>query len=497
MQEVAAYVLSKDGRPLMPMHSYSRVKHFLKEEKAVLKSKKPYVIQLTYDLPEEVLQEITLGIDPGRTNIGACAITNDGDVLYSATVETRNKEIPKLMSDRKAHRKASRSGERKVRQRKAKANKTTFKDGETRERILPKCEEPITVHYITNTESKFANRKREEGWLTPTANQLLQTHINVIELIEDILPITDVVLEINRFDFVKMENPGVRNWEYQKGKLWSFGSVEEAVYARQDGHCIFCKKPIDHYHHIIPKSKGGSESVDNRAGVCKKHHDLVHKDAKVEERLRSKQAGVLKKYHALSIINQIMPKLIAAIAEKYDNFFVTEGYDTYKMRKKFDLPKLHYVDAWCIANSSVNSNKFPKFKAYTIKQFRRQNRAIINNQRERTYKLDGVVVAKNRKKRIEQKTDSLYEWYQAQIAAIGETEARKLLNKLEVIKSTRRYNDPNRPMPGSIFIYNKKGYIYSGQLSNGQYYRALGDNKTNYPARDCEIVTKNKGLVYI
>ena len=53
--------------------------------------------------------------------------------------------------------------------------------------------------------------------------------------------------------------------------------------------------------------------------------------------------------------------------------------------------------------------------SYRIKQFRRHNRQLIHRQTERTYKLDGTVIAKNRKKRMEQKVDSLAEWYEDSI----------------------------------------------------------------------------------
>ena len=48
---------------------------------------------------------------------------------------------------------------------------------------------------------------------------------------------------------------------------------------------------------------------------------------------------------------------------------------------------------------------------FTIKQFRRHNRQLIHRQTERTYKLDGKIVAKNRRKRIGQTENSLHEWY--------------------------------------------------------------------------------------
>ena len=139
----------------------------------------------------------------------------------------------------------------------------------------------------------------------------------------------------------------------------------------------------------------------------------------------------------------------------------------------------------------------PKFKPYTIKQFRRQNRAIINNQRERTYKLNGKVVAKNRNKRIEQKEDSLHEWYEKQVTKLGEEKAKELLKQLDVTKSTRYYNTENRLMPGAVFEYEGKRLVLSGQRTGGLYYNAVGDSKTNYPAKKCRILTQNTGLVYL
>ena len=138
---------------------------------------------------------------------------------FRAKVITRNKEIPKLMKERKVHRQASRSGERKVRQRLAMKH-NTIHNPNIFTRILPNCDKPISCKYIKNTEAKFSNRKRPEGWLTPTANQLLQTHLNSYCLVSSFLPITKCSFEINKFDFVKMENPGVKNWEYQKGILF-------------------------------------------------------------------------------------------------------------------------------------------------------------------------------------------------------------------------------------------------------------------------------------
>ena len=506
--KIAAYVKSFDGKPLEPMHSYPRVKRFIRDGKAVIISYKPFVIQLTYELQNHIVQHKHVGCDTGRTNIGVVAINNDGDVAYSAHVETCNKDVPKHMAERADHRHASRRGERKVRQRRAIANNTTFKDGDSRERILPQCSEPIVNNYIINSEARFANRKRPEGWLTPTARHLLHTILKSIDLSCDLLPIGDITIEVTKWDFAKMLNPGIKNWEYQKGALFGFASVEDAVYERQNGRCLICgKKHIDHYHHVIPRHLGGSESIDNRAGLCEECHNKVHTDADFKAKLKSKQEGLLKKFHALSVMNQIMPFLLEELVKRYPNkdIYVTNGFETAQLRNKLGLPKTHVIDAWCIAASRINIDNIApsivtnvaKLRPFEIKQFRRNNRAIINNQRERIYKLNGKVVAKNRHKRFEQEIDSLEEWFNKVVALYGLKEAERMRSQLKITKSTRYYNTKGRIMPGAVFLHDDKRYVLSGQLANGAYYRAVGHGTANLPSKKCTILQRNSGLVYL
>jgi hypothetical protein len=506
--KIAAYVKSFDGKSLAPMHSYPRVKRFLDNGKAVIISHKPFVIKLTYEIKNPITQSEHLGIDTGRTNFGMAVIEDDGDVAYSAHIETSNKDVTKHMTERADHRHASRRGERKVRQRRAIKNKTTFPEADSHQRILPKCEEPITNNYITNSEARYANRRRPVGWLTPTANHLLHTHLKAIEMACDLLPITDITLEIPRWDFARMQNPGIKNWEYQKGKLFGYNSVDDAVYDRQSGKCLICGcDHIDGYHHVVPRHLGGSESIDNRCGLCQDCHDKVHKDADFKAKLKTKQEGLLKKFHALSVMNQIMPFLLKELVTRYPdkNIYVTSGFETAQLRNQLGLPKTHVVDAWCIAASRIDIDNIApsivtnvaKLQPYEIKQFRRQNRAIINNQRERTYKYDGQIVAKNRHKRFEQEVDSLEEWYAKQVALYGIKKAEKMRSQLTVTKSTRYYNTLGRIMPGAVFSYYGDRYVLSGQLANGAYYRAIGCGNKNFPSKHCAILQRNSGLVYL
>ena len=253
------YVLNKDGKPLMPTTRCGHVRRLLKEQKAQVVTSKPFTIQLLYET-DDVVQPLYLGIDPGRTNIGVAVVKIDGTAVFTALLETRNKEIPKLMQGRKKARRARRTnGRRCRRQRRAKANgtiskkcvkQTTAQNGSVSKRAkkigvikrhLPGCEKEVLCIGIKNKEAKFSNRTRPEGWLTPTANQLLQTHINLVKKIQKFLPISDVVLEINKFAFMRLDNPNVQKWQYQQGPLYQKASLEEAVSEMQEHHCLFCK----------------------------------------------------------------------------------------------------------------------------------------------------------------------------------------------------------------------------------------------------------------
>ena len=502
---VNIYVLNKDGTPLMPIHSYGRAKKLLKTNSAHVERKNPFTIHMNTQLENAVVDDCLLGIDPGRTNIGLCVIDRYGNILFASDVITRNKEIARRMLEKKRARHASRRGERKVRQRRAiRSDKTGLARATEFWRMLPGCKKPICCKVIRNSNARFLHRKRPKGWLTPTANHLLQTHINAVNKVLSFVPVSTIVIEVNRFDFARMENPGIKNWEYQQGKLAGYDSVEEAVSIQQKGKCLLCKKAIHSFHHIIPVSQGGSESMDNRAGLCYEHHygeNGVHKSPITKGRKKKKKKGLLKKYHALSTINQIMPYLLKKLMA-IRPVLVTAGYETQRIRQSFsELPKkekddgTHYIDAWCIAVSALNEVKCtPDFENsfYTIMQFRRHDRSRIYAQHERTYYYKGKVVAHNRHKRTGQantkeKWDSLTEF---------RTQYPKLVSKLTVKKSTRSYNNTKRTLPGAIYEYENKRYVLKGQKNNGAKWLGYGQ-KEYVPSNDCTVIKKNSGLVFV
>ncbi|HOQ40330.1 MAG TPA: RRXRR domain-containing protein, partial [Fervidobacterium sp.] len=58
------YVLSVEGKPLMPTKRHGKVRRLLKQQLAKLVKTKPFTIQLLYETTNYT-QNITLGIDSG------------------------------------------------------------------------------------------------------------------------------------------------------------------------------------------------------------------------------------------------------------------------------------------------------------------------------------------------------------------------------------------------------------------------------------------------
>lgn len=481
------YVLSSTKKPLMPTTRCGHVRYLLNQGLARVVDTKPFTIQLLYDT-EEITQPLYLGIDPGRTNIGMAVIKENGQAVMLVQAETRNKDISKLMAKRKQFRQAHRKHRREKKQRRAVASgldKTT-----EIQRSLPGCGKPITCKIIRNKEARFNNRVRKPDWLTPTANHLLLTHWNLIQKLLKYLPITDVVLELNHFAFMAMDNPNIKPWQFAKGPLYQKGSVEQAVYEQQEGKCLLCDGKIEHYHHAVPRSKGGSEGLTNRVGLCYHCHTLVHTDPSIKSKLEKLKAGMNKKYHALSVLNQIIPFLADKLAIQFaDHFYVVEGYDTKQYRIAHGIAKDHYLDAYCIACIPLNAFDFcsKHLEPLQIKQFRRHDRQACQQENiKRVYLLDGKPVATNRHRAFEQKEPSLAEYAGAK-------------DRLTVKPHLPIYKRQNRLMPGAVLQTNGRQQVMvaSRGLHNGKpdyYYFADGNKAT---PKQCKTVLNNSGLVII
>lgn len=482
------YVLSGSGKPMMPTIRAGHIRRLLNKGKARIVSHVPYTVQLKYETEEKV-QPVYGGTDPGRTNIGGAAVSDKGIVLYRGHVETRNREVSRFMAERKRHRQASRRGERLARKRLAKKHGTLMESGSV-ERKLPGYEDgTVTVKGIINTEAKFNNRVRPEGWITPSVRQLVQTHISAVRKVTEILPVTDWSMEVNRFAFMRMEDGTCRGNDFKSGRMRGYASVDKYVYARQDGKCACCGKPIEEYHHVVPRHEYGSDRPENIAGLCKGCHRKIHTG-----QLKLDLEGFHKKYGALSVLNTAIPFLYKGLCKMFgeEHVHVVTGWETQRFRDRNGLSKDHDIDAVAVACTAAvvvpNIGNMPE--CFELRQFRRHDRQIVMKQSERAYFLPEdpkKAVCRNRHKRYGQKCDSLEEFRKARPKDIG---------GLIVRKSTRSYNNPDRLMPGALYLHNGEVHVLTGTKDKGTRFMYEEGPKSGVSARRCVVLRRNTGLVY-
>ena len=464
------YVISKSGKPLMPTDRYGHVKYLLKNKLAVPICNNPFTIKLKYDTPE-VTQPLTMGIDVGRENIGLGVSDEKGNCLFRANVQTNNKSVTKNMLERKVYRQVRRRNNRIRKQRKALRLNQTIKNGE--DTILrnkkackqvnisyPGMEVSISHKVIKGKEAKFNNRKRKDGWLTPSARNLVEIHINLVKKISSFLPITDLVIENNIFDFQKLENSDIKNWEYSKGILYGFKDYKDYISKQQHGHCLLCDNRIAHYHHIEYRSNHGSNTVSNYVGLCNDCHTLVHNNSSYEKELLDRKQGLKKKYE-IGLLNSCMGTIIEELSKLYP-IKVCFGYDTKFIRNKFNLDKDHNIDGFCISLFCKDVNTINlKSKNYNIKHFKKKSNNIISHYGNRKYYLYGKLVAVNRHKAFNQKEDSLEEFLYKYYESCSKLETRRIFSILKIKPALRiyTYHKKNIVPPfkcGDIVQYNKK-----------------------------------------
>ena len=326
------YVINKQGTPLIPTERFGKVRRMLKNSLAHVVCRIPFTIQLDYDTTE-ITQPITLGIDTGSKFIGVCA-TTDKKELYAANVELRNDIVNKL-STRKEQRRTRRS---RLRYRKP----------------------------------RFNNRvsSKHKGWMAPSIENKIQTHLTVVRNSYKILPISKIIVETASFDIQKIKNPNVDGKDYQNGEQLGFWNVREYVLCR-DGHvCQHChgksKDSVLNVHHLESRKTGGNRP-NNLITLCETCHKAYHR-GKFE--LNVKRGKPLRDAAFMGIMRWTFYK---RLKKEYPNVSMTFGYITKNTRITNNLPKEHYVDARCI---SGHPQVKPLGYYFYQKKVRCQNRQI-------------------------------------------------------------------------------------------------------------------------
>ena len=488
MQNNYVYVVSKNGQPLMPTKRFGKVKKLLKAGLAEVICRKPFTIKLLYDTTSYT-QPLIMGIDPGGKDIVLVVRKENGEVVFAAHVEARSKEVSENMDERRMHRQSRRRHSRLVRKRRAKKAQTYF--GEKRYKIVNTAEN-LVCKGIKPSPIRFHNRRRNEGWFTPTASHLLETHKRFVAQAAKILPIQHACLEYSKFDIHKLDNPSVQGVQYQNGRKKGYANSQEYVLCRDKHTCQLCGSTQGklHAHHVVWSSQGGGDNPENLLTLCAKCHEKVHSNEKIDAQVKALFAGMCKKYVHTTILNSIMPLFYAWLMQMFPRVSATYGYETKEKRQNLGFAKSHYMDAYLVSFSNedkISTIEFSKIIVYEYKQFRRHHRQIIHATRERNYKDGTKIVAKNRNKRTGQESDSLTEL----VAKKG----KQILARLRVLpgkKVIRSGYDELRK--GDVVRY--KG-IYCVIKGYGEMGKRVGlvSQKDYVPAKECRLVLRNPGMV--
>ena len=331
------YVQAIDGSPLMPTTRAGKVRRMLRDGKAVIVSHTPFTIRLTYD-STRFIQPVSLGVDAGSVHVGLSATTNSSE-LFAAEIRLRTDIVDNLSTRREARR--ARRGKRSVRYR----------------------------------APRFNNRRKAEGWLTPSVRQKIHSHVKAVQDISKFLPVTSVTVEVAQFDMQKIKNPGIAGEDYQQGPQLGFWNVREYVLWR-DGHkCQCChgksKNKILNVHHIESRKTGG-DSPSNLVTLCETCHKAYHK-GKVEVKLKrsfvSLRDAAAMNITRWAVYNRLKAELDVPLR-------LTYGYKTKYVRIHAGLEKSHAIDARCI---SGYPQAIPADRIFILKQLRRHNRKVMKS----------------------------------------------------------------------------------------------------------------------
>lgn len=146
-----------------------------------------------------------------------------------------------------------------------------------------------------------------------------------------------------------MEKPWLQEhkWAYRKGVNYGYANAREHALVRDKYTCQCCgkKKCRVETHHIVFRSRNGSNDLENYVTLCEDCHKAVHL-GEIELKLKGKRKGTLRYATQMSIIRGMLLK-------KYPDAIETFGYVTKANRENLGINKDHYLDACVIASGGL------------------------------------------------------------------------------------------------------------------------------------------------
>lgn len=229
---------------------------------------------------------------------------------------------------------------------------------------------------------RFKNRAWPKGWLAPSMHSRVDNVLTWVNRLRKYAPISNISLERVKFDMQLMRNPEIEGIEYQQGTLYGT-EVREYLLHKFNHTCVYCgTRPAARgtIEHIVPRSLGGSDRIDNLAWACyecnqKRGNQPLAQFVGVE-----KAKSIMRQSRAplndAAAVNATRNALADALDETGLRVEWGSGGRTAFNRHENGYGKAHWIDAACVGASGLGVVLDPKMQTLSIKAVGRGSRQM-------------------------------------------------------------------------------------------------------------------------
>lgn len=344
------FVLDANKQPLAPCHSAVARKLLTSGNASVFRTY-PFVIILHRAVDEPNLPPLRLKVDPG-SKVSGLAIVNDatGEVVFAAELEHRGETVKARLQSRAAQRRSRRGRKTRYRRPTRPGGNARFgkrRDGKPRHCAVPK--------------------HRREEWLPPSLLSRVANLTTWVGRLGRWCPISQLSLELVRFDLQALENPEISGVEYQRGELAGF-EVREYLLLKFGHRCVYCGVtglPLE-LDHIHPSSRGGSDRISNLVTACRSCNQ--RKGNQTAEEFGSPQVSALARQPLRDVAAVNSTRW--ALYERLTGFGLAvetgSGGLTKFNRIRRGMPKSHWADAANVGRSTPETLDTRHVRVYLV-----------------------------------------------------------------------------------------------------------------------------------
>ena len=326
----------------MPTTRYGKVRHMLRDGKAIVYSRQPFTIQLTYETSAYV-QPIEACQDTGYRHIG---------ISVKSAIREYVSEQRDLLPDEKQHHDDRR------RYRQTRRSRLRYR------------------------KYRHNNRKKSNKWLPPSMKNKAECHINLILRFAAIAPLRDVTIELGEFDIqalkaIETGKPLPEGVDYQRGPRYQEQTIRSAVFHRDNYACRICGRSIKdnavlHAHHMYFWRGQHGNSIGELITVCEKCHTSANHQP------GGKLYGLdikIPKLNSVAFMNSVRWYIFGQLKTKLSgvNVHITYGAATKTARvENWGLEKTHANDAYAMGKFHPSE----RVETVIYQKRRRNNRCL-------------------------------------------------------------------------------------------------------------------------